>query len=53
MNLTPIKGDFIMYANNNGILPSKLDNQKSSTDNKLELEMSCDGKKVQEYLIGV
>ena len=53
LNLTPLKGDFILFANHNGQLPTKDNNQFFSEDHNLTLPIKLNDKRVDEYIIGV
>ena len=53
VNLTPLKGDFNIFANHNGQLPTKDNNQFYSEDHNLTLPIKLNDKKVEEYIIGV
>ena len=54
VTLTPLKGDFIIYATRNGDLPTKANHEFISQDHYLILGLNQQhNKEVQEYIIGV
>ena len=53
VNLSPLKGNFIMFANRNGILPTKNHNEFFSENNHLELKISEGKKETEEFFIGI
>ena len=53
VNLTPVKGTFIMFSNRNGILPSNDHNEFFSENNHLELKVGEGKKETEDFLIGI
>ena len=53
VNLTPLKGHFVMMGNSNGVLPDFRKNQYYSEDNHLQFLATDSRKHLSEYLIGV
>ena len=53
VNLTSLKGDFILFANKNGKLPTKKQNEFQTDENYLNLPIKENGKEITEYIIGV
>lgn len=53
VNLIPLKGNFIMYANRNEILPTKSNHEFFSENNHLELKIEVNKKTTEEFLIGI
>lgn len=51
--LTPVKGQFILFANKNGKLPTIDNKEFYSMDNHLELSYQMDENTHDEYIIGV
>ena len=51
--MTPLKGDFILFANKNGKLPTKSKNEFQTDENYLNLPIKENGKEITEYIIGV
>ena len=53
LNLTALKGDFIIFANHNGKLPTKENNAFYSEDHHLILPLKNNEEVIDEYIIGV
>lgn len=53
VSLTSLKGDFLIFANRNGELPSRDQHEFFSEDNHLQLPISQNQSEPQEYIIGV
>lgn len=53
VNLTPLKGQYVMFANRNGKLPTKDNKELSSLNHHLELSYQTYDNKQDEYIIGV
>jgi hypothetical protein len=52
--LTPLKGDFIMFANTESSLPTKKSHQKISQDHHLEFELSPNSLETHsEFILGI
>ena len=52
VNITPVKGSFILFASRNGKIPTKDDNDLFSTNNTIELTYD-DYSNHEEHIIGV
>jgi hypothetical protein len=53
VNLTPLKGHFVLLANRNGVLPTMNNREFFSENNMLELSSAEKLKPKEEYIIGV
>ena len=53
LNLTALKGDFVIFANHNGKLPTKENNAFYSEDHHLILPLKENQEVIDEYIIGV
>ena len=53
VNLTPLKGNFVLMANRNGVLPTMQNKEFFSENNHLELNILDKVKTEEEYIVGV
>ena len=53
VNITPLKGHFVLMGNTNGTLPTVHKNQYFSENNRLKFQATDIRKEYSEYLVGV